>query len=215
MMGRLIVIEGLDGSGKATQAELLHKRLLAAGTDALKIAFPDYRSEASALVRLYLSGALGGLEDVNVYAASSFYAADRYASYATAWGQDYRRGRVIVADRYATSNVCHQMPRLPQSEWGGYLDWLYDYEYVKLGLPRPDDIVYLDMPPEISRKLLEKRQSSGDIHERDLEYLKKCRNAALYAAEKLGWKTLPCYEGENALPVGHIAEKIANMLGLD
>jgi dTMP kinase len=188
------------------------ERLLAAGTAALLVSFPDYKSEASALVRMYLSGALGGLDEVNVYAASSFYAADRYASFSTSWGEDYRNGRVIIADRYTTSNVCHQMPRLPQSEWGGYLDWLYDYEYVRLNLPKPDDIVYLDMPPEISRKLLEKRRSSGDIHERDMEYLKKCRRAALYAAEKLGWSVISCVEDGNILAIENIAEKIANIL---
>ena len=211
-MGRLIVIEGLDGSGKATQSELLRKRLRDAGKDARLVSFPDYKSESSALVRLYLSGALGGLGDVNVYAASSFYAADRYVSFLTAWGEAYRSGGVIIADRYTTSNICHQMPKLPRDEWGAYLEWLYDYEYSKMGLPRPDEVLYLDMPPEVSRGLIEKRSSSDDIHERDLGYLQKCRGAALYAAEKLGWNVIPCSERGNVLPVERISGEIAKAL---
>lgn len=194
--GRLIVIEGLDGSGKATQAHLLAEHMKKSDERVLKISFPDYASESSALVRMYLAGEVGGLGEVNVYAASSFYAADRYISFVKAWKKEYESGYTVIADRYSTSNAAHQMPGLPESDWDGYLSWLSDYEYARMGLPAPDLVLYLDMPPEISKKLIAKRydgdESRRDIHEKDFEYLQKCRKAALYAAERLGWQVISC-----------------------
>lgn len=199
--GRLIVIEGLDGSGKATQAELLAKNLKKTDRHVFKITFPDYKSESSALVRMYLAGEVGGLDEVNVYAASSFYAADRYISFVKVWKKEYESGYTVIADRYATSNAAHQMSKLPENEWDSYLNWLSDYEYTRMGLPEPDLVLYLDMPTEISEKLIEMRyggdENKRDLHERNAEYLQKCRKAALYAAKRLDWQVISCV-GENS-----------------
>ena len=136
--GKLIVLEGLDGSGKATQAKLLAEHLAAQGVPVQKITFPDYASDSSALVKMYLAGQFGQHpDDVNAYAASSFYAVDRYASYKTSWGSFYEQGGVIIADRYTTSNAVHQCSKLPQEQWEEYLHWLFDYEFRLLGLPAP------------------------------------------------------------------------------
>lgn len=214
--GKLIVIEGLDGSGKATQAALLTEFLQKQDKPVNKISFPDYGSPSSSLVRMYLNGEVGSLSDVNVYAASSFYAADRYVSFERFWKKPYQDGNIIIADRYATSNAVHQMAKLPESEWDAYLDWLEEYEYGKLELPRPDIVLYLDMRPETSRALLLKRYGGDhekrDIHERDFDYLLRCRSAALYAAKKLNWRVIRCCDGANPLPVEEIAAMIREQI---
>lgn len=211
--GRLIVIEGLDGSGKATQTGLLCNRLGEEwGKSFRRVSFPDYNDPSSALVKLYLGGELGGLGDISPYGASLFYTVDRYASYLRHWGEDYRKGFLIVADRYATSNVAHQMSKLPWDQWDGYLAWLEETEYIRVGIPRPGLVVYLDMAPETSRQLLSCRyhgdESKKDLHEADLAYLIKCREAALYGAEKLGWTVIRCCDGKDPFPPGEVAEKV-------
>ena len=130
MNGKLIVLEGLDGSGKATQAALLTEYLSHQGVPVKKITFPDYASDSSALVKMYLAGKFGTHpDDVNAYAASAFYAVDRFASFKTNWGSFYQNGGVVVADRYTTSNAVHQCSKLPEEEWPAYLDWLFTFEY--------------------------------------------------------------------------------------
>ena len=211
--GKLIVIEGLDGSGKATQTGLLCRNLAEEwGHSFRRVSFPDYDDPSSALVKLYLAGELGGLSEVNAYGASLFYTVDRYASFLRHWGEDYRKGTLIVADRYATSNVAHQMSKLPREEWDGYLAWLEETEYQRVGIPRPDGVVYLDMAPETSKKLLTHRyhgdESKKDLHEADFAYLVKCREAALYGAEKLGWTVIRCCDGQKPYPPEEIAGKV-------
>ena len=193
---RLIVIEGLDGSGKATQAGLLAESLTAAGTPVRRISFPDYAHKSSIPVQMYLNGEIGSLEEVNVYAASTFYSIDRYISYQTDWSRDCKEGRLILADRYTTSNACHQMVKLPQKEWDGYLDWLADLEYTRMGLPEPGLVIYLDMDPNTSRRLLEKRYGGA------------CRGAALYAAEHWGWKVIRCCDGSDPYPPEQIHQAV-------
>ena len=219
-MGRLVVIDGLDGSGKSTQLARLNEYLSAAGVSYKQISFPDYAQPSSALVKMYLAGELGGSADaVNAYAASSFYAVDRYASYKRFWQADYEAGALIVAARYVTSNAIHQMAKLPPEEWDGYLAWLEDYEYRLLGLPRPDDVVFLDMPLDVAQTLLSARyegdEKKKDIHERDSLYLRRCRQTALYAAERGGWQVIPCGQEGKPLPPEDITRALIAALALE
>ena len=196
-MGKLIIFEGLDGSGKGTQAELAYQNLHSKGYDPLKISFPDYDSPSSALVKMYLSGEFGQRpDDVNAYAASTFYAVDRFASYKTRWGNVYRQNGLIISDRYTTSNAVHQCSKLPPMHWDGFLEWLFEFEYKKLGLPAPDAVVYLAVDPDVSQRLIAQRyhgdESKKDIQERDTEYLARSRAAAEDCARKLGWHRIEC-----------------------
>ncbi len=216
-MGKLIVIEGLDGSGKSTQTENVLNYMQSKGVDVRQIKLPDYESESSALVRMYLGGEFGTHpKDVNAYAASSFYAVDRFANYNTKWKEDYLSGKVILADRYATSNAAHQMTKLDKSDWDEYLAWLEDFEYVKIGIPKPSLVVFLDMPVEISQKLMTSRykgdEGKKDVHEADVAYLLACREAGMYAAEKLGWSIVKCYEGDEPRPIADIAKDIESLV---
>ncbi len=212
-MGTLIVLDGLDGSGKSTQLEALDAWMTANGIRHKQISFPDYAQPSSALVRQYLAGDFGSTPDaVNAYAASSFYAVDRYASYKQFWQEAYEDGVVILAARYATSNAIHQMSKLPREEWDNYLEWLKDYEYRLLNLPSPDLVIFLDMPPEVSQKLMTSRyegdESKKDIHERDRAYLKTCREAALYAAEHDGWQIVSCAKGDEPRTIADITASL-------
>ena len=212
-MSKLIVIEGLDGSGKSTQLELLPASLQKSGIECRTVSFPDYESLSSSLVKMYLGGEFGSRPgDVNAYAASSFYAVDRYASFKTGWGEFYQSGGTVVAGRYTTSNAVHQASKLKPDRWEDFLSWLYDFEYNKIGIPKPDMVIFLDMPTEVSQKLLAKRYSGDnakkDIHERDVDYLNHCRNAALFTAKYSGWQIVPCAENGEARSVEAIAEDI-------
>ncbi len=215
-MGKLIVTDGLDGSGKTTQFNII-KEKLAAKMSVKAISFPDYGNPSSALVKMYLNGEISGsAADINAYAASSFYAVDRYASYKMFWEENYKRGELIFASRYTTSNAIHQMGKLPENEWDGYLDWLADYEYVRLGLPKPDLVIFLDMPLDISQRLLTERYGGDDrkkdIHESDIAYLSDCRRSALYAAERLGWEVIPCGSDGQAFPIEEISGRILQLI---
>ena len=217
MSGRLIVLEGLDGSGKATQAALLEEALRREGKPVKKISFPDYASNSSALVRMYLSGQFGSRpDDVNPWAASCFYAVDRYASYKAGWGEFYQKGGSVLADRYSTSNAIHQCAKLPPEEWDGYLDWLFEFEYQKLGIPAPAAVIYLRVDPALSQKLMSGRyggdEAKKDIHEKDQEYLARSRRAADYCAKKLGWRTLESAPEGVMLPPEEIAQKVRQLL---
>lgn len=213
MRGKLIVLEGTDGSGKATQTAQLLSALAQDGRRVRALSFPCYDSDSSALVRMYLAGEFGQHpQDVNAYAASAFYAVDRYASFKKDWQADYLAGGVFVADRYTTSNAVYQMCKLPEKEWDGYIDWLFDFEYARLGIPQPDLVLYLDVTPEVSRSLLEKRyagdESKKDIHEKDIAFQNRGRAAAHYCAAVQGWKILRCDEGGAMRPVESIAADI-------
>lgn len=217
MKGKLFAVEGLDGSGKATQTAILEKGLLSRKVYLRRVSFPDYDEPSSAAVKMYLNGEFGGKPgDVNAYAASSFYAVDRCASYLKSWRADYENGALILADRYTTSNMIYQLPKLPEQEWDGFLSWLQDFEYAKLGLPRPDLTIFLDMPPEISQKLLDERyRRSGkekDIHERDCAFLGECRKAALYTAERLGWRIIACAECGAPKPIEKISAELRGIV---
>lgn len=199
MKGKLIVLEGLDGSGKATQAQMLYEALCEQGIQARKVTFPDYDHPSSTLIKQYLAGDFGKKpEDVNAYAASSFFSVDRYASYKTQWGAFYENGGVVVADRYTTSNAVHQCAKLPMECWNDYLAWLFDFEYDKIAIPAPDMVIYLDVAPEVSQQLMTGRyhgdETKKDIHEKDVDYLRHSRQAGTYCADKYGWQRVPCTE---------------------
>ncbi|MBQ6816161.1 MAG: deoxynucleoside kinase [Clostridia bacterium] len=212
-MGKLIVIEGLDGCGKSTQLELLPQNLAKNNIDVQSVSFPDYESDSSALVKMYLSGQFGQKPgDVNAYAASAFYAVDRYASFKKDWGNFYADGGTVVAGRYTTSNAVHQASKLPPEKWDDFLAWLYDFEFNKLGIPKPDLVIFLDMPTTVSQKMLKNRYSGDDskkdIHERDTEYLEHCRKAALYTAKFSDWHIINCADGENPRSIEDISNDI-------
>lgn len=215
--GRLFVIEGLDGSGKGTQAELLYKRLMQDGQQVRKVSFPDYASDSSALVRMYLAGEFGSNpNDVNAYAASSFYAVDRYASYKKNWEEFYAEGGIIIADRYTTSNAIHQCSKLPETQWDTFLDWLFYFEYGQLGIPEPDAVIYLQVDTDISQQLMTGRyhgdESRKDIHETNLDYMSRSRRAAEYCADRLGWNRIQCVADGAMRSVEEIHHEICFML---
>lgn len=212
MKGKLIIIEGLDGSGKSTQIEILRKRAQQTGKQIRQIKFPNYAEDSSALVRAYLAGELGSLHEINAYAASVLYSVDRYATFRRHMKEDYDNGCIFLLDRYTTANMYHQTTKLPKEEWDSFLDWLEDLEYGKMGLPKPDLVLYLDMKPQTAKKLMENRyhgdESKKDLHEADFSYLLSCRDAALYAAQRCGWEVLSCCDGESPLPIDTISQMI-------
>jgi dTMP kinase len=216
-MTKLIIIEGLDGSGKSTQTALLEDYFKNESVKYKKIKLPDYDSPSSTLVKMYLGGDFGSnADDVNAYASGAFYAVDRFASYKLKWKKDYEDGTLILADRYATSNSIYQMEKLDESEWDEYLDWSEDFEYNKIGIPKPDLVLYLDMPVEISQKLMTSRyngdEGKKDVHEANVEFLNNCRKSALYAAKKQGWKVIPCSDGTNPLSIDEIHNNIVKLI---
>lgn len=204
MSGKLIVFEGADGSGKSTQFARLCQRVSDMGLDYQKLTFPQYEEPSSALIRMYLGGEFGEKPgDVNPYAASAFYAVDRYASLKKVWGDYYERGGLILTDRYTTSNAVHQGVKCSRDERAEFLQWLNDFEYNKMGLPRPDLVIYLDVPTEATVQLLRSRESQtntqADIHEKDTAYLAACRECAGQAADILGWKRIRCLDKNGKL----------------
>lgn len=215
-MGKLIVLEGLDGSGKSTQLLKLEENLKAEKVDIRTVSFPEYSEPSCEPVKMYLSGKFGSNpEDVSAYTASLFFAIDRYASFKLHWGEYYNNGGTVLSGRYTTSNCIHQMSKLPQEEWESFLDWLYDLEYKKVKIPSPDVVFFLDMPLEVSNKLLSTRyegdESKRDIHESNAEYLKMCRKAAYFAADKLGWKVINCAKDGEPRTIDDISNEILRL----
>lgn len=212
-MGKLIVIEGTDGSGKSTQFSRLTERLAKEGMDFRRIVFPRYSEPSSALIRMYLGGEFGDKPtDVNCYAASTFYAVDRYASYKQDWGKYYEDGGVLLADRYTTSNAVHQASKLNEEDRAAYWQWLAEFEYRQLELPKPDAVIYLDVPTEFSERMLRGREAAtdtkADIHEKDMEYLATCRKAGRAAAEYYGWHIIQCVKDGQMRSIEDIHEEI-------
>ncbi len=195
--GKLIVFEGTDGSGKSTQFHLLTQRLQTMNIDFKTMEFPQYSEPSSSLIRMYLGGEFGTRpSDVNAYAASTFYAVDRYASYRKVWGRYYNNGGIMLSDRYTTSNAVHQASKEPEESREEFFRWLQDFEYRHMELPKPDVVIYLDVPTEIAEQMLRKREVStnthADIHEQHMDYLRICRNTGLQAAKFYGWSIIEC-----------------------
>ena len=212
-MGKLIVIEGTDGSGKSTQFKLLTERIAREGHEFQRLVFPQYQEESSALIRMYLGGEFGTKpSDVNAYAASAFYAVDRYASYKKVWGQWYENGGLVLSDRYTTSNAVHQASKEKPEDREKYLHWLYDFEYAKMGLPKPDLVIYLDVPTDFTQKLLRHREAAtnttADIHEQDMQYLATCRETGRAAAAYYGWTVISCVKDGEMRSIEDIHEEI-------
>ena len=212
-MGKLIVIEGTDGSGKSTQFRLLTQRLEAENRVFQKLVFPQYAEPSSALIRMYLGGEFGSNpSDVNAYAASAFYAVDRYASYKKVWGTWYEQGGLVVSDRYTTSNAVHQASKEPVENQAAFLKWLYDFEYDKLGLRCPDLIIYLDVPTDFTEAMMRRREADtnthADIHEQDMEYLATCRRTGKAAADYYGWTVIDCVKYGTMRSIEDIHEEI-------
>ena len=216
MNGKLIIIEsGSDASGKATQSEELLKKLTADGYNVRKVEYPNYKSESSTLVKMYLRGDFGKhADDVDAYIASTFFTADRYASFKTEWEEFYRSGGIVIADRYTTSNMVHQASKMEIEERDKYLDWLEDYEYNLFKIPRPDEVIFLNVPVDYSIKLMENRKNKftgeeeKDIHESDKNYLRKTYNNSLYIADKYNWKRVECVENEQLRTIEDISNEI-------
>ncbi len=213
-MKRLFIIEGIDGSGKTTQVSLLRQRLEHFGKDVVQIKLPNYGSPACAPVEQYLAGAYGAdANSVNAFAASAFFAVDRFAYYKTQWGQSYDSGKIILSDRYVSSNLLHQCAKLPEEQRVPYMEWLYDFEFEKMGIPRPDAVFFLDVPPKITGGLMSSRyegdESKKDIHERDQEYLRRCYEMGIYCCENLGFHRISCLDDHgNMLPKEEISGEI-------
>ena len=219
MRGKLIVLEGTDGSGKATQACLLAQHLAREGRAFREIDFPRYGNPFAEPAKLYLDGALGAhAGDVNAYAASVLFAVDRFASYKEDWGGAYEAGELILANRYTTSNAVHQASKLPAGEREAYLRWLLDLEYHRMGLPAPDLVIYLDLPTELSEAMLRKRQQAtgthADIHEQDEDYLRACRDNARSIARQLGWTVVRCDRDGTVRPPEDIHREIWDLVGM-
>ena len=212
-MGKLFVIEGLDGSGKATQAKLLAQRLKGMGKRVREVSFPQYDSESSALVKMYLNGEFGSRpDDVNAYAASTFYAVDRYASFKKDWREAWEKG-IVIADRYTTSNAIHQCSKLPTEQWDPFLEWLFELEYEHMGIPKPELVVYLQVDPDVSQRLMAVRyhgEDKRDIHEKNLQYLERCQIAAEYCVKTFGWTVIECCKDGQMRPIEEIGAEIMN-----
>ena len=214
--GKLYVIEGSDGSGKATQSKLLYERLLKEGKNVKLISFPDYNSDSSALVKMYLAGEFGkNVDNVSIYAAPTFYAVDRFASVKKDWEDFYNNGGIIIADRYTTSNMVHQAAKITnKKEKDKFLNWLWELEFELFELPIPDLVLFLDVKPEISQKLMKSRpnkitnKKEKDIHEKNGKFLSESYNNALYVARKYHWKIINCNNGSNIKDKKIIHEKI-------
>ena len=216
MSGKLIIIEsGSDASGKATQTKILYERLINEGYNVKKVEYPNYESNSSALVKMYLNGDFGkNATDVDPYIASTFYAVDRYASYKTEWEEFYKNGGIILADRYTTSNMVHQASKMDEKDRDKYLDWLFDYEYNFYKIPKPNGVIFLDVPVEISQELMKDRKnkingdSKKDIHESDIKYLKKSYNNSIYIANKYNWIKINCVINNHLRSIEDINDEI-------
>ena len=208
MNGKLIVIDGIDGCGKTTQTNLLYEYLKINHPFKL-ISFPNYENKSSSLVKMYLDGEIDkNPSNINAFAASSFYSADRYISYMTNWKKDYNSGINIISARYVSSNAIHQTPKLSSIYWDKYLDCLHDYEYNKLLLPKPDLTIFLSMSKNVSNSLIKKRNIKQDIHESDKNYMDKCYESYKYICEKYNYKIINCCDKINPLNKEEIFDKI-------
>ena len=214
------MIEGTDGSGKQTQTKLLYDKLRAEGYDCMKISFPQYGKPIAKPVEAYLAGELGDQSNVNIFGTSLMYAVDRFESVKNLWGEFYKSGGVVLADRYPTSNILHQGTKLEGDAREDYVKWLKDTEYGVLEIPEPDMVIYLHVDPEVGEKLLEARIGKEgvqhDILESDKAYQRRCKQEALSIAESENWQVIKCTDGGNMRTIenihAEIREKVRSIL---
>jgi len=219
-MGKLFVIDGTDGSGKQTQFDLLKKHLSEDGIDYRTVSFPNYDSPSSALVKMYLSGEFGeNAKDVSPYIASTFYAADRYATFKKDFKEYYDNGGIILADRYTTANMVHQAGKIDDEiEREKYLNWLFDLEFNIYGLPVPTEVFFLNMPPKKVEELIKNRENKfthndkKDIHERDSKHLEESYNAACSLVDKYDWNEIKCVKNNEIRTREDIHNEIYNIV---
>ncbi len=205
-MGKIFVIDGTDGSGKQTQFDLLKKHLDDDGIEYRTVSFPNYDSPSSSLVKMYLSGEFGeNAKEISPYIASTFYAADRYATYTKDFKKYFEDGGIILADRYTTANMVHQAGKISnKQEREKFLNWLFDLEFNIYGLPVPSKVFFLNMPPEKVKQLIKNRENKfthdnkKDIHERDQKHIEESYNAACNLASTYDWNEIKCVK-ENVL----------------
>ena len=218
-MGKLVVIEGIDGSGKSTQFELLCKRLVSENVFFSHITFPRYDNPSAAMIKLYLDGKFGNSPNsVNAYAASSFFAADRFASYKEDWGEYYQSGGLVLMDRYTTSNAIHQGAKLAKAERERFFKWLYEYEFELLQLPAPDLVLYMDINAKQAAARISKRHAETgagkDIHEEDTSFLEKCAECGKHAAKYFKWKMISCFSDSTERDLQDIHKEVYEHLKL-
>lgn len=216
-MGKLIVFEGIDGSGKSTQSRLIRSRLEDSGVQFRSVTFPRYDKPSAALIKMYLGGEFGtSPSDVNPYAASCFYAVDRYASFKQDWKDYYTNGGLIVTDRYTTSNAIHQGSKLPEADREDFFRWLYDFEFRLMELPRPDAVIYMDIPFDLALRRIAQRDlatgSTGDIHEKDRAYLQACHRCGRQAADYFGWRRISVTDGNSERTIEDINDEIFGII---
>lgn len=219
-MGKLFVIDGTDGSGKQTQFDLLKKHLTEDGIEYRTVSFPNYDSPSSSLVKMYLSGEFGeNAKDVSPYIASTFYAADRYATFKKELKEYYDNGGIILADRYTTANMVHQAGKITdEKEREKFLNWLFDLEFNIYGLPVPTEVFFLNMPPKKVEELIKNRENKfthndkKDIHERDSKHLEDSYNAACSLVEKYNWNEVKCVKNEEIRTREDIHGEIYNIV---
>ena len=215
-MGKLFVIDGTDGSGKQTQLAKLTERLKEEGVNFKVVSFPNYEHQSSSLVKMYLSGEFGeNAQEVSPYIASTFYAADRYATFQTGYKKFYEDGGIILADRYTTASMVHQSGKIKnKEEREKFLDWLCDFEFNLYGLPVPTKAFFLNMPTNYAVKLMEKRENKfthdakKDIHERDPQHLLDAYNAACELVQKYDWHEVKCVKDDKIRSIDDIHEEI-------
>ncbi|MCL2220922.1 MAG: thymidylate kinase [Oscillospiraceae bacterium] len=216
-MGKLIVFEGIDGSGKSTQFKLMCERLKAEGRDFRRVQFPRYDEPSSALIKMYLSGDFGKDPGaVNAYAASSFYAVDRFASFVMDWQNYYESGGLILTDRYTTSNALHQGAKMAFGERKNFFEWLYDHEFDRFGLPRPDMVLFMSIDASLAANRLRMRETEtgtdADIHENNLVYLAACAESGNEAAAQYGWSVVECARDGHSRSENDIHNEVYDML---
>jgi dTMP kinase len=214
--GKLIVIEGVDGSGKETQSRLLHQYFMEQGMPVMHLSYPRYERESSALVKMYLRGEFGTDPDaISPYVSSTFFAADRYASFKTEYEEFYLNGGWVLADRFTTSNMIHQGGKIADPvERKKFLDWLLDFEYNLYQIPSPDAVFFLDLPPDISLSRIRDRsnkitkEQEKDIHEKNEVHILHAYQAACQIAKEYGWDWIPCVDGDREKSVEEIHQEI-------